>query len=198
MNKFGMQDTYLVQRLEKPRQPRVVAGKKVYNPFSFGGGYKNGGLSDQAMDMLREIFSFDYMGSAEFEFGAVPKTLNEMAKDHKEFEKYTMTIKSKDVRDPWRAKDKGIVWPKEFKIHIFCRAKHREGVEHFIREDLKDKARLKEVTMLSSALKATEDYNKDRCGWLELDNGFFYFTDEGMCDKVVALLKGVPDEKKAA
>lgn len=57
-----LKQTYLVQRLNRPTNG-------YDNPFSFGGGLKNGGLSEDAMKLLRPIFSFDYMGSAEFEFG---------------------------------------------------------------------------------------------------------------------------------
>ena len=56
---------YLIQRLEK--------SKNYVNPFSFGGGLVNGGLSKDAMSLLKPIFSFDYMGSAEFDFGVLPK-----------------------------------------------------------------------------------------------------------------------------
>ncbi|KKS64951.1 MAG: hypothetical protein UV32_C0003G0012 [Candidatus Collierbacteria bacterium GW2011_GWF2_42_51] len=66
-----MRCTRLIQRLEKP------IGRA--SPFSFGGGLKNGGLSKEAMDVLGDIFNFDYMGSSEFEWGAVPAALNFIA-----------------------------------------------------------------------------------------------------------------------
>jgi len=53
-----MKDTYLVQRLNKP------VSNTGMEMFSFGGGLKNGGLSGDAMKLLRPIFSFDYMGSS--------------------------------------------------------------------------------------------------------------------------------------
>ena len=40
---------------------------------------RNGGLSSEAMDLIRGIWAFDYMGAAEFEFGAVPKALQKIA-----------------------------------------------------------------------------------------------------------------------
>lgn len=66
-----MQRVYYVQRLEKPRGN--------VNPFSFGGGLVNGGISKEGMDLLKDILSFDYMGSAEFEWGAVPTALQALA-----------------------------------------------------------------------------------------------------------------------
>ncbi|KKL26470.1 hypothetical protein LCGC14_2394990, partial [marine sediment metagenome] len=72
-----MQRTYLIQRLHKPHQ---IGGnedfKKLVNCFSFGGGLKDGGLSDEAMKLIIKIWRFDYMGSAEFEWGAVPESLS--------------------------------------------------------------------------------------------------------------------------
>lgn len=67
-----MKNVYLVQRLKKP-QGQI-------NPFVFGGGLKNGGLSDEAMKLLKNILSFDYMGSAEFEWGAVPTAFKSLVK----------------------------------------------------------------------------------------------------------------------
>jgi hypothetical protein len=70
-----MKDSYLIQRLHKPESWRIK-GKVLDNAFSFGGGLKNGGLTTKALDLLRDIFSFDYMCAAEFEFGAVPAALS--------------------------------------------------------------------------------------------------------------------------
>ena len=71
-----MKRTYLIQRLEKPRTLKIAGVELKDNPFSFGGGLRNGGLSKDATDLLRPLFSFDYMGAAEFEFGAVPEALS--------------------------------------------------------------------------------------------------------------------------
>ncbi len=57
-----MRDSWLIQRL-KPAYPGLVQ-LWVDNPFAFGGGLRNGGLSGEAMNLLRGIFSFDYMGAA--------------------------------------------------------------------------------------------------------------------------------------
>jgi len=186
---------WLVQRLQKPHH-FVIKGKKVDNPFNFGGGYKNGGLTNDAMDILREIFSFDYMGAAEFEWGAVPKALAKMAGDRKDFKKFTIILKSGEIEEPWRNK-KGVKFPGPFKVFSFCREGDAKEVEKFIRKNAKNKTRLKEMTMLNHALKPIEKWDSDRCGWLELGSGFFFFTDEEMCDKTVAMFSDVPSDVKA-
>ena len=43
-----MKRSYLVQRLRKPRGWELTKD----NPFSFGGGLQNGGLSGEAMSLL--------------------------------------------------------------------------------------------------------------------------------------------------
>lgn len=76
-----MKNVYYVQRLLAP------IGET--NPFSFGGGLRNGGLSQEGINVLKDIFSFDYMGSAEFEFGALPKAF-EALQDNKTLIHFTM------------------------------------------------------------------------------------------------------------
>ena len=66
-----MRRVFYVQRLLAPTQGT--------NPFSFGAGLRNGGLTPEATTLLKDIFSFDYMGSAEFEFGALPKALEALS-----------------------------------------------------------------------------------------------------------------------
>lgn len=65
-----MKSPYLIQRLDAP--------KGYDNPFSFGGGKINGGINQEAFNVIKKIWSFDYMGSAEFEWGAVPAALQAM------------------------------------------------------------------------------------------------------------------------
>ena len=99
-----MERSWLVQRLGKPYKRGLLGGKD--NPFSFGGGFKNGGLSDEAMDLIRGIWSFDYMGAAEYEFGAVPAALNTIAQAAvaKNLATFTITVPLKEVPQSWRDK----------------------------------------------------------------------------------------------
>lgn len=64
-----MKNVYYVQRL-------LSAGD--IPPFAFGGGKVNGGISPDVMKLLNKVFSFDYMGSAEFEWGAVPTAIKSL------------------------------------------------------------------------------------------------------------------------
>lgn len=163
--------TWLIQRLNKP-----YGGKGIFkdNPFSFGGGLINGGLSKEAMDLLRPIFSFDYMGSAEFEFGAVPKSLDHIIKNIKEYNARTIKI----AKQP---------------VYVIAPAALSEKIDELLNQLAKDKIHCKESVNFDSALGLDKYFPKEKCntiGWLELDNHFMFFVDE-TAYKSVAILFGL-------
>lgn len=175
-----MEGSYLIQRLKKP-YGRV-------NPFSFGGGLRNGGLSDEAMNLLTGIFSFDYMGAAEFEFGAVPKALQKMAKNADQYLVTTLSFPLKEVAKSWR--DKSTKPPVgDATIYVICRKEDVQEVHDRIKQFAAENynKNLKESTRLQEALRPLEDWDTEVRGWLELDNGFFFFTDKEMCEKTAEL-----------
>lgn len=172
-----MQRSWLVQRLNKPRG--------VTSPFAFGGGLKNGGLSDEAMNILNQLWSFDYMGAAEFEFGAVPKTLERIAKDHKKLVAFSfdLDVVNEVAEDKWKG-DYGDI-PVIATIYVMCHKDWREEVENRIRGWASERwgVDLKETTRLASTLRPSTEWDGETVGWLELDNGFMFFTDREMWEK---------------
>jgi hypothetical protein len=174
-----MERSWLVQRLRRP-----WPGERD-NPFSFGGGLKNGGLSDEAMGLLRGIFSFDYMGAAEFEFGAVPEALQRIARA--DLAVFSFAVPLADVPAHWR--DKSSEKPAgEATVYVLCPADNsdevRERIEGWARTHLAD---LKEQTRFASALRPFNEWDSEVCGWLELDNGFMFFTDRDMWQQTCEL-----------
>lgn len=160
-----LRSTYLVQRLNQPNKGNFD------NPFSFGGGLKNGGLSDEAMKLLRPIFSFDYMGSAEFEFGAIPECFQQIAKNIKQYSAHEIVIN-------------------KMSIYIICNDSEKELIDERIKELAKDKIRCKEWTAFNQALGLNKYSKKEDCrtfGWLELDNEFLFFVDKEMAHKTANL-----------
>lgn len=162
--KHEFRSPYLVQRLEKPHGH--------INPFSFGGGYKNGGLSDEAMNILKNIFSFDYMGSAEFEWGAVPKAFAELAKLVTDLEIETVG-----------------------KVFILCPKEYMLQAKDWVRltAEGKQPGRTKEYVGLERALT---DSNCRTCGWLAIDERqpFMFFTNEEMFKNMCKVF-GIETEK---
>ena len=169
-----MKNTYLVQRLKKPYKSDKV------NPYAFGGGLRDGGIPEDGMKLIKDVFRFDYMGSAEFEFGAVPETLAKISENFEKLIGFTVHI-------PYEYKD----WKNDDKIkgikpvHIICEKEYRAEVVERIKKFAKtDYNNTKERICLNESL-ANEEINDnfDIVGWLELNNGFLFFSDKEMFDK---------------
>jgi hypothetical protein len=186
-------DPWLIQRLKKPRQyPEGHFMKGKDNPFAFGGGLRNGGLSKEAMDVLRNIFTFDYMGSAEFEFGALPKALASMAISRNELVATSFSIDMGDVHfDPtWDGQN--LLPPKsgtKKDVYLIAAGSHAQPAEKFIRSLVGKRAsRLKEASFFREALLDLKNPERDSWlhdvkGWLDIENCFFFFVDSEMFEK---------------
>lgn len=165
-----MQDTKLVQRLCEPARGKDSTLSKVHR--AFGGAMV--GLKEEAWDLLDPIFRIDYMGAAEFEFGIIPRTLGSLAEDN--LLSGQMVVAAKDIESKmWR---KNAPKPHDRTVYYLCRAEHGEQIEQRIRDLAKNKFRLKEMSYVPEALNPADEYEKKYIGWLELDNGFFFFVDE--------------------
>lgn len=185
-----MNTSWLVQRLERPHSGDGPLAQ-IGNVFAFGGGYRNGGLTDEAAAMLRRVFSFDYMGAAEFEFGALPKALQAIAKCET-LEAFTIKWPLSKVAPHWKIKrtPSAKIAPKMMaEVFVLAPAAWRDEITERIKgwagEDFN--RNLKESTYLNTALRPFEDWDRRRCGWLELDNGFFFFTDRAMFEATAKL-----------
>lgn len=189
-----LERSYLIQRLKRVR--RVPEGSPLAllgdNPFSFGGGLRNGGLSDDAMGLIRDIFAFDYMGSAEFEFGSVPEALQCIAKyaDEGKAVAGLTTVALADVPPNWRikhdAKKAGKKPPPppegRAKVYYICHRDWVDAVEDRIGEWATTELveQVKEQPYMARSLRPYNEWDDEVQGWLELSNGFFVFTDYDM------------------
>lgn len=167
-------ESYLIQRLEQPR------GGGLAGAFSFGGGMKNGGLSDDAMGLLREIFSFDYMGSAEFEWGSVPYALSQIAENVDKYETFKVIVDLSSVPAHWKRKNEKGHGSKY--VYVIARKGDKEEyTERILKWASEDyNSHMKETTHLARTLRPVEDWDRDVQGWLDVSNGVFFFTDLGM------------------
>jgi hypothetical protein len=157
-----MVDSYLIQKLEKPySKPFGSFGKS--NPFSFGGGYVNGGLSKEAMEILSDIFSFAYMGAAEYEWGALPAAIFFLVKQRERNNLLFGEIKIKN-------KSIYYISPKNYEATVKERIKLLST----------NKLRIKMGNNLYQFFEKEEldDYLLKTVGWIELNNGFMFFVDE--------------------
>lgn len=186
---------WLIQRLRKAKElpeGHMLRGKD--NPFNFGGGLRDGGFSKEAMDMFRPIFSFDYMGSAEFEFGAVPKAFSSIFLSVKDFVGTSFRIRQTDVA--WSEWDARYFRKPEHdllrNVFLYAHRSHLESAEKFIRSLVgKKEPDLKEGALFSRALldpkNQEEPWLLDIQGWIDLNNCLMFFTDQGMFEKTKAL-----------
>jgi hypothetical protein len=192
-----MRSTYLVQRLEAPFQHNLFST----NPFAFGGGYKNGGLSENAMELLKDVWAFDYMGAAEFEFGDVPRALSHIVSNNPQAIEITITLAN--VADP-KGRRVGKKEPKlkvkgERSVYIIAGADIITEVEQRVREIAAwehNVSGLKNDYMsFPRALHPQDEFDTRILGWLEIDNGFLFFTDKTMWEKTCALFGiSIPSE----
>ena len=150
--KEKMDKTFLVQRLEKPYSSM--------NPYSFGVGLKDGGFKKEAATVLKDIIAFDYMGAAEFEWGAVPSTLSFISIQSKEDNLVAGKLTGLN----------GAV------IFYLCPTQYKEEV-------------IKRITAIENGTLRLKEPHKNRntAGCLELDNGFMFFYDELMFRRVCTL-----------
>lgn len=176
-----MKNSYLIQRLQKP-----CPGSDD-NPFNWGCGLLRGGINKDAYAIINQIFRFDYMGSAEFEFGAVPQSLDWIVKGFAAGDGVTGEISIHKIP-----------------IYYLCHKDQEAEVKERIKELAKSQRtfRTKESVMLDEALAARDPhvtdpdkikhnkYYLEYIGWLELDNNFMFFLDKEAFDKFVSLLKG--------
>ena len=185
-----MEKSYLIQILLKPYKTNGILGNSD-NPFAFGGGLKNGGLSDEAMDTIRDIFRFEYMGSAQFEFGKVQETLNKLVVNQLNLVSGSFKTKYKYIRPYWKDEPEK-TYEGSRKIYYICANEHKEEIKKRIKRwALREKyGETKERISLNigmAELSKDKEYPDDPCGWLELDNGFMFFVDKEMFEKCCGL-----------
>ena len=192
-----MLESCLIQRLKAaPKSEFHAKAEQV-----FGGGMLM--LSPEAWKVLQAIFSIDYMGRAEFEFGTIPNTLKAMAGDADKLRAFTVTIPAADIEPNYERKrpartargkprKKQPVHPPvtDKTVYVLAREAHKAEIPERLKLLAGRKIRLLEYSRFPEALDPMTDFDRDVRGWLEIDNGFFFFTDADMWRKTTVLLTG--------
>ncbi|MDO8339871.1 MAG: hypothetical protein Q7T16_04410 [Candidatus Burarchaeum sp.] len=165
-------DTWLVQRLGQDHE------------FPFGDGYVYDGLNEAGLALLKKLLSFDYMGSSAFEWGAVPKAFSKIAehRDENALICGEITVQISPNEEEEKKYEGKVFLP--VPIFYFCNKAHEAKVVKFIKEDFEGKMRLQlhEPTYLRDTVANIE--NETARGWLEIDNGFMFFTDKEMFENM--------------
>lgn len=172
-----MKRVWLVQRLQEPIDTGVA------NPFTFGGGLANGGISPVAMGLLSAMFSFDYMGAAEFEFGAVPRAFQALA-SLSISDELTTSVMDIDGSNVYMIAPKTII--DELNEWIL----EKSSTDY--NNDLKESLGLKRSLGGFSNIKGWIKIEKDR----RCDEPFMFFTDETMFNNMSNFLGLINKETK--
>jgi len=183
-----MERSYLIQRLKQP------VGH--INPFSFGGG--GGKMTKEDREVLDKIWSWDYMGAAEFEFGAVPEAFGKM--EGKEIIANFFTVPYKYDFMGWKDTPSQTFEGKK-QVFYICQKEHEKEVKTRLKEwAWKETGKTKERIRFNEGLAdVPKEIKSDIVGWFELDNGFFFFSDEKMWSNACKVLEvKIPSKKKVS
>ena len=188
----GCERTWLIQRLKSP------VGDSA---FGLGGTFiKNGGFTEEAHELVRKVCHFDYMGSAEFEFGAVSQAFQRMAGNIDDLEAYLFTVSGRpELPFPGLTveylfnMDYGVktevlnAHTVEVSVFVLAPKVLRPHVEQVIQVVAAGNCHLKELPYMNETIftfsdwEAEQEYEPSKTlGWLELDNGFAFFSCEKM------------------
>lgn len=166
-----------IQRLTKPL--RREGGEAILNSIAFGGGLKNGGLSNEAMELLTPLCGFDYMGSMEFECGALPEALSRMVEGGS-LAAFSIHVVVPESSLGLKDEAKG---PCESWVHVICPKEWRDEVTRRIRKFAQgESSDTREVVSLERSIRRRVKGELDprAVGWIELNNGYMFFLDEDM------------------
>jgi hypothetical protein len=158
----------------------------------------HGGLSDEDWKVITALCSFDYMGAAEFEFGALPEGFRKIAKAT-DLEAFTIDVSGSphlhwEMEKKYSYQDLAKVGRRQklnATIFVLAPQKFRPAVVQTISvaahgedERLKEPTRLRSTVLCSWRWTGYESEAKWQRrtiqGWVELDNGFMFFASEAM------------------
>jgi len=151
--------------MEKPWLIQRASFKDVKGPIT-------------GVDML---LHFDYMGAAEFEFGALPASLKEMCRTVDLLEIFKTSHKCVDGQG----------------LFLLCTPQQKDGYEEYLKGLVDDKIRLKESTGLGRALRGESSTVFAVNHWWDLDNHVMFCLGKENCAKVLKGIKAVRDKKKS-
>ena len=188
-------DTRLVQRLLK------LTGTSMVEPKERWKLEKDGNLPMNAATVRSAIYEYDYMGAAEFEYGIIPKVVKALVQDKLIAFSIDCTCKWQEFGKQPEARITGATGViedrdgnrhKTLPIHILCRDQDSADVEERVRLLLTTpRPKLKEDMRKKEAFGATERGEKHRViGWLELDNGFYFFSQKKQWQYTTKLFTG--------
>ncbi len=133
------------------------------------------------------FLSMDYMGSAEFEFGALPQSLKRITSNLDEYQSFKFC----------RHTDSGVSKPVSDaagrQLHFICTKEAAVDVGHYVDLLLGEGCRLKERSYLQERLrpKPPSYIREDLRVWWEIDNDYFITLGEVTTEHLMEALKNL-------
>ena len=134
---------------------------------------------DEPIQGIDHIVELDYMGSAEFEFGALPKSLKRMCR---KADSLTITESALQAINGE-------------KIHVIYTSPVDEVLVHIMAMAY-NRYRLKEMPRIAEALNAP-DTRRYSNFWWDIDNDYMFVLGKKHAEAVVQAIVAVRDKKKA-
>ena len=155
--------------------------------------------------MLHQFISCDTMGAAEYEFGTFREAIARVARDSEELVAFQMVLKASEIPPNHRrdipvytsrgkpAKKQPVRPPVvDRTVYVLCRLPEADEVRERIRQLVGRRWRVKMGTRFDLALDPVEKWDAEIVGWLELNNGFFFFLDKDMWTATTMMFTGKP------
>jgi hypothetical protein len=157
------------------------------NPFTFGGGLHRGGFKEHGIKLLAPLFSFDYMGAAEFEFGAVPQAFSYLLQDYCDGTLIFSKIGLNRIMGCGSA----------YNVYYMCRQSDNDDVVKFIKKCNSGKVFTKEPVLFRETIRELVEKPKEKwysryIGWVALgDEPFAWFIDENAWNGMKVLFESL-------
>jgi hypothetical protein len=132
-----------------------------------------------------QLWKMDYMGSAEFEFGALPKSLKRICRRLDEYHVYTLTEFKRPKTDE--------------AVRVFCLPEQLNEITEGIRALLESeypKMQMKERAEFYTNFHGTETNYSCVDAWWEIDNDFFFAVGKQHMKNILKALKNTATKHK--
>ena len=164
-----------------------------------------------SIDALVKLLPLDYMGSAEFEFNEIPKTLRAISQQRKDFVYFKAIISGIPSSNQPQVDPHLESFRKDILLQGWCYSGQEKELTAFLENQIKDaygdrSIRLKERTMLQEGCFGILEWAMTKrrtltkkpklsikrlhniCGWLSLDNGWFVGVNNAQVKALATLL----------
>lgn len=175
-----MKNSYLIQRLKNQYKQCRAEINDFDSVFEVG----SKTFSKDSIKLICSFVIFDYMGSAEFEFGAIPSAFKEMANQIDKYVADSFPVEYK-FEDYNYDKKNLCFYGGEKEIFYICEKSQEDEIKNRIKKwAITDIHReVKEDPYIQKSLALENNV----VGWFEINNNFLFFQDKKMWDDMCTI-----------